>query len=56
MLALAAYNRFGAMPALHRGLASGGTRAIRISIGVELVFGILVLAAAAVLGITPPPE
>jgi putative copper resistance protein D len=53
MLALAAFNRFIAMPRLRRGTPAGHPRA---SILVELGLGVLVVAAAAVLGITPPPQ
>jgi putative copper resistance protein D len=53
MLALAGYNRFAAMPSLRRGAPAQG---LRLSVLIELGLGILVLAAAAVLGITPPPQ
>ena len=58
MLALAYFNRFVAMPRLCR--ASGDcatqTMAVTRNVAVELALGALVLAAAAVLGITPPPQ
>ena len=55
MLGLAATNRFVAMP---RVSGESGPRMIRrlaTSIGCEIALGVLVLLAAAVLGITPPP-
>ena len=58
MLGLAAYNRFIAMPRLRsRPLGRGLDAArLRASIGFELALGFCVLAAVAVLGITPPPQ
>ena len=55
MLGFAATNRFVAMPRLSG--ESGPTMITRVatSIGCEIVIGVLVLLAAAVLGITPPP-
>jgi putative copper resistance protein D len=53
MLALAAFNRFIAMPKLRQGAPASRLRA---SVLIELGLGTLVLAAAAVLGITPPPQ
>jgi putative copper resistance protein D len=53
MLVLAGFNRFAAMPDLRRGAPAGWLRA---SVLAELGLGIFVLAAAAVLGITPPPQ
>lgn len=55
MLALAYCNRWVAMPRL-RADAARALVWLRISIGVELALGVLVLGAAAVLGITPPPQ
>jgi putative copper resistance protein D len=58
MLALACYNRFVALPRLHESYASGaGTLAkTRASVGCELALGLFVLGAAALLGVTPPPQ
>ena len=58
VLALAALTRFVAIPRLRRLCELRGTVAARsaYSVGLELGFGLLVLAAAAVLGITPPPQ
>lgn len=55
MLALAYFNRFIAMPRLERDPARHVER-LRWSVTAELIFGVLVLGVAAVLGITPPPE
>jgi putative copper resistance protein D len=55
MLALAYFNRYVAMPRLE----AEGSRELaylRVSVGAELALGILVLGAAAVLGILPPPQ
>jgi len=58
MLALAFFNRFVLMPELRTasfdGLAQANT--LRMSVAVELFLGVFVLAVAAVLGITPPPQ
>jgi putative copper resistance protein D len=58
MLALAYFNRFVAMPRL--GAASSKPMAqlvkLRLSIGFELALGVVVIGAAAVLGITPLPH
>lgn len=57
MLALAAYNRFVAMPRLRAPGADARTLPrIGVSIGCEIALALAVLAAAAVLGITPPPS
>jgi putative copper resistance protein D len=58
MLALAGYNRFIAMPRLRaiRGDDAAQATALRRSVGMEVFLGALVLAAAAVLGMTPPPN
>lgn len=57
MLALAAFNRFVALSGLR---VSGGDGALaarlRVSVLLELALGAAVLAAAALLGITPPPQ
>jgi putative copper resistance protein D len=58
MLALAFLNRYVAMPKL-RAVAKerdGQTAKLRASVAMELVLGILVLCAAALLGVTPPPQ
>ena len=57
MLVLAAVNRFVLMPRL-RAAPDGGTtlRRLRLSLGLDLLAAVLVLGAAAVLGITPPPR
>jgi copper resistance protein D len=58
MLALAFINRFVAMPRLRRASAGGSAqmRALVRNVAAELVLGVLVLGAAAALGITPPPN
>jgi putative copper resistance protein D len=57
MLALAWYNRFVALPRLRLGPASESQSArLHASVAFELALGLCVLAAAAVLGITPPPQ
>ena len=58
VLALAALTRFVAIPRLRRTLELQGPVAVgsAYSIALEYAFGFLVLAAAAVLGITPPPQ
>lgn len=53
MLTLAVFNRFACMPRLRE---TGDARALRVSVAAELAIGALVLAAAAVLGVTPPPN
>ena len=55
MLGLAATNRFVAMPRLSGESGPRMIRRLATSIGCEIAFGVLVLLAAAVLGITPPP-
>lgn len=55
MLALAYFNRYVAMPRLRADRARELVY-LRLSVGAELMLGLLVLAAAAVLGITPPPQ
>jgi copper resistance protein D len=57
MLGLACYNRFVALPRLLSGSASDG-QGIRLqtSVALELALGLGVLAAAALLGVTPPPQ
>jgi putative copper resistance protein D len=57
MLVLACYNRFVAMPRL-RAAPSGPeqTSRLRLSVAFELVLGVLVVGAAALLGVTPPPR
>jgi copper resistance protein D len=58
MLALACFNRFIAMPRLRRAAATSAaqTGALVRNVAAELVLAILVLGAAAALGITPPPQ
>jgi putative copper resistance protein D len=58
MLALAFFNRFVAMPRSRRasGDCAAQTMALTRNVAVELALGVFVLAAAAVLGITPPPQ
>jgi putative copper resistance protein D len=56
MLSLACFNRFVTMPALRVASTDEAQSArLRISVTLELALGVLVLAAAALLGITPPP-
>jgi putative copper resistance protein D len=57
MLVLAGFNRFVALPRLRA--APGGAAQmsrLRLSVMFELVLGVVVLGAAALLGITPPPQ
>jgi copper resistance protein D len=58
MLALAYFNRFIFMPRLRAGTLNGMKYSFRLghSVTLELALGVLVLGAAAVLGITPPPQ
>ena len=63
MLALAFFNRFVAMPKLRASsgdLESSGDLAsiarLRTSVALELGLGVLVLALASLLGVTPPPQ
>lgn len=58
MLAIAALNRFALMPRLRQGGAGQTTsmRYLQFGLAVDLVIGLLVLGAAALLGITPPPR
>jgi copper resistance protein D len=58
MLALAYFNRFIFMPRLRAGTLKGMKYIFRLghSVTLELALGVLVLGAAAVLGITPPPQ
>jgi putative copper resistance protein D len=58
MLALAYFNRFVFMPKLRAGTLKGMNQIIWLgrSVALETVLGVLVLGAAAVLGITPPPQ
>ncbi|HUI20721.1 MAG TPA: CopD family protein [Methylocella sp.] len=58
MLTLAYFNRFVFMPKLRRAELKGIKHINRLgrSVAFELVLGMLVIAAAAVLGITPPPQ
>jgi putative copper resistance protein D len=56
MLVLAYFNRFVAMPRLRTQSGIGQIGRLGNSIGLELTLGILVVGAAAVFGITPPPQ
>jgi putative copper resistance protein D len=58
MLALACFNRFVALPRLRESDAPGEAALgkLRASVGCELALGLLVLGAAALLGVTPPPQ
>ncbi len=55
MLALATYNRFIALPRLETAKQTPNFSGLSLSISVELAFGVLVIGAAALLGVTPPP-
>jgi copper resistance protein D len=55
MLGLASYHRFVAMPRLAKAEARLDFVGLSLSIGMELTLGLLVIGAAALLGITPPP-
>jgi copper resistance protein D len=58
MLALAYFNRFVFMPKLRSAALKGREQItwLNCSVTLELALGVLVLGAAAVLGITPPPQ
>lgn len=58
MLALAWYNRFVALPRLRESRAPGEAALanLYVSVRCELALGLLVLGAAALLGVTPPPQ
>ncbi len=57
MLALACYNRFMALPRLrHRPADERQSTRLQGSVALELALGLSVLAAAALLGVTPPPQ
>jgi copper resistance protein D len=56
MLVLAYFNRFVAMPRLRTQSGIGQIGRLGKSIGLELTLGVLVIGAAAVLGITRPPQ
>ena len=58
MLALAYFNRFVFMPRLRRAALKGmgAVTWLGRSVTLEMTLGVLVLGAAAVLGITPPPQ
>jgi copper resistance protein D len=56
MLGLAFYNRFIALPRLSVATPEPIPGGLGPSIGVELMLGVLVIGAAALLGITPPPD
>jgi copper resistance protein D len=55
MLLLAGFNRFIIMPRL-RAACMTQVGKLRMSVGIELALGVLVLGVAALLGITPPPQ
>lgn len=57
MFALAYYNRFVALPRLRLGPVSARQSiGLQTSVAFELVLGLAVLAVAALLGVTPPPQ
>ncbi len=58
MLALAFFNRFVAMPRSRTasGECAARTSALTRNVAAELALGVFVLGAAAVLGVTPPPQ
>jgi putative copper resistance protein D len=56
MLVFAAYNRLIAVPRLGRPAAARTSPKLVASIAIELVLGAAVIGAAALLGVTPPPE
>lgn len=58
MIAFACVNRFVLMPRLRAASLKGMTQIVRLrySVTLELAFGILVLGASAILGITMPPQ
>ena len=58
MLALAYFNRFVAMPRLRAASLKGMAQIVKLghSVTLEVALSVLVLGAAAVLGITPPPQ
>ena len=56
MLGLAFYNRFIALPRLSAATPEPVPGGLGPSIGVELMLGLLVIGAAALLGVTPPPD
>lgn len=53
MLGLAALHRFRSTPALERG--EGGMAGLRLSLGAELVLGLLILALVGAMGMLAPP-
>jgi putative copper resistance protein D len=53
MLGLAALHRFRSTPALERG--EGGLAGLRLSLGAELVLGLLILALVGAMGMLAPP-
>jgi copper resistance protein D len=56
MLGLAFYNRFIALPRLSAATPEPVPGGLGASIGIELMLGLLVIGAAALLGVTPPPD
>ncbi|MDR3407424.1 MAG: CopD family protein, partial [Methylovirgula sp.] len=55
MLVLAYYNRFIVLPRLETARQTPNFSGLSLSVSVELALGVLVIGAAALLGITPPP-
>lgn len=55
LLALAAWNRLGLLPALERGDAQAADR-LRRTVGTEIVLMVAAITAAAILSQTPPPR
>ncbi|MNL00085.1 hypothetical protein D3C87_1205040 [compost metagenome] len=53
MLGLAALHRFRSTPVLARG--EGGLAGLRLSLGVELALGLLILALVGAMGMLAPP-
>lgn len=56
MLMFAYYNRFIALPRLRTARQPANLSGLAASIGTELALGALVVGAAALLGVTPPPD
>jgi copper resistance protein D len=56
MLGLAFHNRFIALPRLSPATPEPAPSGLGPSIGIELMLGLLVIGAAALLGVTPPPD
>lgn len=56
MLVFAAYNRFIALPRTEKITCEGVAPKLSVSIAIELALGVAVIGAAALLGVTPPPD